>query len=354
MSRNMPEPLISLRGVRVHNLKNVDVDLPLGKLIIVSGVSGAGKSSLAFDTIYAEAQRRYLQIFSAYTRQFLERLDRPDADTIGDLPPAIAIPRTPPRGQRATVGTLTEIFDYLRLLFARAGTLVCLKCGQEVHAHQPGDVLRAVDDLPAGTRLALGFPNRPEPDASLADWSAGLKEEGFLRVQLGDRLIRLGEDPLPDDIAWDHVWVLVDRIEAGKTPAERVADSVETACARDSGRLALLLDGQELIFDRRLVCPRCNILYPDLEPRLFSFNDPLGACPTCEGTGVASAGKRGRTEAPGVCPTCRGTRLNEQALLARLGGRTIADLSSRTVAELSRFFAEVELPDAQRAAGKGL
>src|SRR5262245_43012474 len=245
----MADSLISLRGMRVHNLKNVDVDLPLGKLIVVSGVSGAGKSSLAFDTIYAEAQRRYLQSFSAYTRQFLERLDRPDADTIGDLPPAIAIPQMAPRGQRATVGTLTEIVDYLRLLFARAGTLVCLKCGHEVHAHQPGDVLRAIDALPGGTRLALGFPSKPEPDASVADWSAGLKEEGFLRVQIGDCLVRLGEDPLPDDIAWDQVWVLVDRIEAGKTPTERLADSVETAFARGGGRMALLRDGQEMIFD---------------------------------------------------------------------------------------------------------
>src|SRR5262249_27868248 len=168
------------------------------------------------------------------------------------------------------------------------------------------------------------------------------------------RLVRLGEDPLPDDIAWDHVWVLVDRIEAGKTPSERVADSVETAFARGGGRVALLRDEQEMIFDRRLVCPRCNILYPDLEPRLFSFNDPLGACPTCQGTGLAAAGKRGRTEAPGVCPTCRGTRLNEQARIAQIGGRTIADLSAQTAAELSRFFAELTLPDAQRAAGKVL
>src|SRR5579864_8170430 len=146
---------IHLRGVRVHNLQSVDVDLPLRKLIVISGVSGAGKSSLAFDTLYAEAQRRYLQSFSAYTRQFLERLDKPDADEIGSLPPGIAVGRALPRGPRATVGTMTEIVDYLRLLFARLGIVVCVKCGQEVQARNASDVLAAVEQLPAGTRFAV-------------------------------------------------------------------------------------------------------------------------------------------------------------------------------------------------------
>jgi excinuclease ABC subunit A len=150
---------IQLRGVRVHNLKDVDLDLPLRQLTVISGVSGAGKSSLAFDTLYAEAQRRYLQSFSAYTRQFLERLDKPDAERIGQLPPAVAVgPRFLPHSRRATVGTMTEMIDYLRLLFARTGVVICRGCGQEVHAATTADVLAAVERLPAGMRFVVAFP----------------------------------------------------------------------------------------------------------------------------------------------------------------------------------------------------
>lgn len=345
---------ITLRGVRVHNLKNVDVDLPLRKLIVFTGVSGAGKSSLAFDTLYAEAQRRYLQSFSAYTRQFLERLDQPDADFIGDLPPAIAVaPRALPRGARATVGTMTEIVDYLRLLYARSGTIVCLQCGQPVQGHQPADIVCRVQAMPAGTRVAVGFPSRPESDMDVAAWASSLREEGFIRVQIGDRVIRLdGPDAhgLPS-VGLENVWVLVDRLEVGRTPLERITDSIETALARGRGRMALLVDGQELVFDQRLLCPRCNIAYPEPEPRLFSFNDPLGACPTCEGTGVAS-GKGTKAKPASICPTCQGSRLNQQALMARIGGATIAELCARPVAELAEFFARLERAPERESAGR--
>src|SRR3954464_3784787 len=195
----MSEPAtLHLRGVRVHNLKNVDLDLPLRRLTVLTGVSGAGKSSLAFDTLYAESQRRYLQSFSAYTRQFLERLDKPDADFIDQLPPAIAVAqRGTARGQRATVGTLTEVVDYLRLLLARAGELICLKCNQPVLASSTPDVVAAVEKLSAGTRFSVAFPSRPPEDSDVAAWVAGLREEGFVRVQFDGKVVRLGDDPLP-------------------------------------------------------------------------------------------------------------------------------------------------------------
>src|SRR5262245_4600343 len=225
----MNEPAtIHLRGARVHNLKAVDLDLPLRRLTVVTGVSGAGKSSLAFDTLYAESQRRYLQSFSAYTRQFLERLDKPDADFIDQLPPAIAVAqRGTARGARATVGTLTELVDYLRLLLARAGELVCLKCGQPVLAAAAVDVVAAAQALPAGTRFSGGFPGRPADDA--AAWAAGLREEGFVRLQIDGAVVRLGDDPLPDVGEGQKVFVLVDRLEAGRAPLRRLTDSVETA-----------------------------------------------------------------------------------------------------------------------------
>jgi excinuclease ABC subunit A len=342
---------IHLRGVRVHNLKGVDVDIPLRRLTVFTGVSGSGKTSLAFDTLYAEAQRRYLQSISVSTRQFLERLDKPDADRIDNLPPAVAIAqRAAPQGRRATVGTLTEIIEYLRLLFARAGTVYCLKCGQEVRASSAADVLAAVERLPAGTRFSVAFPSRPGPDADPADWAAGLKEEGFLRIQVGDTVVRLGEGALPDLTGQERVWVLVDRLEAGKAAPERLTDSVETAFARGHGRMALLTEQGELAFDQRCFCPRCNIEYPPLEPRLFNFNDPLGACPTCEGTGVAGKRVRGGDETP--CPTCGGSRLSEQALCARVGGKDIARWSALTIDELADFCATLELPEDRRAAGR--
>src|SRR5262245_56782744 len=203
---------IQLRGVRVHNLKDVDVDLPLRRLSVLSGVSGSGKSSLAFDTLYAEAQRRYLQSFSAYTRQFLERLDKPDADRLDNLPPAVAVgQRFAPRGPRATVGTQTEVVDYLRLLFARAGVIHCPRCGHEVKPATAADVIAAAVQLPDGMRFAVAFPSRPAEGEGVAEWAAGLQEEGFVRVQVGAAVVRLGEGE-PPELGAGPVYVLVDRL----------------------------------------------------------------------------------------------------------------------------------------------
>jgi excinuclease ABC subunit A len=344
----MPSPTtITLRGVRVHNLKNVDLDLPLGQISVLTGVSGSGKSSLAFDTLYAEAQRRYLQSVSTSTRQFLERLDQPEADRIENLPPAIAIgQRFAARGPRATVGTLTEIVEYLRLLFARTGTVECLQCGQPVHAATTVDVMRAVAALPVGMRFSIGFPSKPAGDA--AGWAASLREEGFVRAQIDGQPVRL-DAPLPALTETSRVWVLIDRLEAGRYAPERLTDSLETAFTRGDGQLVLLTDREEMLFDQRLVCPRCRIPYPAPEPGLFSFNDPLGACPTCEGTGVMRQRKRGEEQ---VCTTCQGTRLNQQAGSVRVGGRTIAELCAVSVRELAEFLATLELQEEHRAAGR--
>jgi excinuclease ABC subunit A len=341
---------IALRGVRVHNLQNIDVDLPLRRLSVVTGVSGSGKSSLLFDTLYAEAQRRYLQSFSASTRQFLERLEQPDAERIDHVPPAIAVSqRFAVRTPRATVGTLTEIVEYLRLLLARCGTVYCLQCGQELHAASTADIVRAIENLPAGTRFSIGYPSRPAAETSVADWTAALREEGLIRVQIDGRLYRLDGEALPDFTEATRAWVLIDRLEAGRLTVERLVDSVETALARGDGQLALLMDDDERVFDQRLVCPRCRIPYPALEPRLFSFNDPLGACPTCQGTGVARGGKRGHEQ---PCATCRGTRLSELAGIARIGGSSISELSATSLTHLADFLAALQLPERNRPAGQ--
>jgi excinuclease ABC subunit A len=278
---------IVVDGVRVHNLKDVSVRIPLGKLTVVTGVSGAGKSSLVFDTLYAEAQRRYLQSFSAASRQLLERFDRPAAEHIGDLPPAVALRRHMAHGPRATVGSLTEIGDYLRLLLARAGIVHCTRCGQPVRAANPDDVLAAVRAFPSGTRFSIAFAARPESPDDLEAWAAGLLEEGLIRVQMGDAVLRLGEQPLPPLGENQDVWVILDRLEAGKATEERLSESVEAAFTRGQDRVGLLSDGSELVFDRLLRCPRCDIVYPMPEPRLFAANDPAALAVRYAGRNIA-------------------------------------------------------------------
>jgi excinuclease ABC subunit A len=334
---------IALHGVRVHNLRGIDIEIPLGRLTVVTGVSGAGKSSLVFDTLYAEAQRRCLQSFSAQTRQYLERFEKPDAERIGDLPPAIAVnQRAANHNARASVGSLTELGDYLRLLLARAGTVYCPQCGTVVRGHQPQDIVAAAQALPTGTRLSVAFPSVPESEAELKGWAAGLREEGFLRILRGGQVYRLDEPALPTLSPGERVWVVVDRLEIGKTAPERVTDSVETAFARGQGQLALLSAGVESLFDRRLRCPRCGFISPAPEPRLLDCNDPLGACPACEGTGAL-----GKEAQP--CPTCAGRRYNPAALSVRLAERTIADLGALSLDELAAWIAQLALPADKQA-----
>jgi excinuclease ABC subunit A len=322
---------IVLDGVRVHNLKGVHVEVPLGRLTVVTGVSGAGKSSLVFDTLYAEAQRRFLQSFSASSRQLLERFDRPDAEHIGDLPPAVALRRRPPAGgPRATVGALTEVSDYLRLLMARAGVAHCVQCGQPVQAAKTSDVVAAVEALPAGTRFSIGFAARAEAAADPQAWAASLVEEGLIRVQIGHAVYRVGEQPLPAIRPGQPIWVIVDRLEAGAISAGRLSESIEAAFARGHGRLAILGDDLERVFDRRLVCPRCDLVLPTLEPALFDCDDPRGACPACKGSGL-----KAKSHEP--CAACAGRRWNPAALAVQLVGRNIAELSAMSLSDLAAF-----------------
>lgn len=322
---------ISLRGVRVHNLRGIDVEIPLGKLSAVTGVSGAGKSSLVFDTIYAEAQRRYLQSFSVAIRQQLERFDQPEADCIGDLPAAVAVRRRNYVVNRATVGSVTELSDWLRLLLVRAGTMYCPNCQTPVRPASSANVVATIRALPADQSLAIAFPLTPEPGQDARTWTAMLREEGFVRLQIDATQLRLDE-PLPASFSADSkLWVLVDRVVAGQTAVERLWDAIETAFTRGQGRLTLLSDQQTLSFDRRWQCAQCNTSCPEPQSRLLDCNDPLGACPTCAGAGHA---KKSTT-----CADCQGRRWNKHALSLRWQGQSIADLSALTIKELTKFVA---------------
>src|SRR4051812_11850543 len=194
---------IRLRGVRVHNLKGFDLDLPLDRLVVMTGVSGSGKSSLAFDTLYAEGQRRYIETFSAYPRQFLEKLDKPDADRIDGIPPAIAVSqRVARRSGRSTVGTVTEVHDYLGLLYARLGQVICIHCGSVVEPASPETVARAIDALPDRTRYLIAFPMEVRPESDREALVAALREDGFVRVRIAGRTYSLESDPGPLALAW--------------------------------------------------------------------------------------------------------------------------------------------------------
>ena len=308
-----------IRGARTHNLKNVDLTLPTGKLIVFTGVSGSGKSSLAFDTIYAEGQRRYVESLSAYARQFLERMEKPDVDRIEGICPSIAIrQKNSVRNPRSTVGTVTEIHDYMRLLYARVGRTMCRKCGLEVIRETAEVVTKKLMALPDGSRLLLGFdlpvvqmntsrateetedtePEGLEP-ASLAapdDSSSpaalleGLRRKGFGRLLLDGQAVTF-EDVPPSALKKASVLrVVVDRIKTGPDVQTRITDSIETAYAEGGGAawaVQLPETGEPVwhVFSERFECRTCGIPYEDPQPRLFSFNNPFGACPTCHGFG---------------------------------------------------------------------
>jgi excinuclease ABC subunit A len=294
---------IELRQVAVHNLKQLDLDIHHHQLTVICGVSGSGKTSLALDTLYAEGQRRYIESFSTYTRQFLDPLDKPAADRIDGLPPAVAVTRgDPTRSSRVTVGTATEIADYLRLVFGKAGVMHCVGCGQVVSPDSPGSVLRALQGVPNGRRLMLAFPRAVEVGEAPADTLAQLKELGFNRFlpHHPDHHSPLTCDDPQSLAVLEQLWqdpgqrrrgllVIVDRVVFGETSESRWLDSLETCFAHGDGCCVVLVQDdavwQRWTFHTSRRCGPCGREYPQLEPHLFSFNSPLGACPQCEGFG---------------------------------------------------------------------
>ncbi len=324
---------ISLRGVEVHNLKRVNLDIPHRKLVAFCGLSGSGKTSLALDTLYAEGQRRYIESFSAYTRQFFERLEKPAAEKISGIPPAISVTHaSSSRSSRSTVGTAIEVNGYLQLLMARIGRVICQTCAHEVRRETPESAAAALSELPAGTRYLVAFEARVDADADLSAALAKLREEGFIRVILDHTLVNL-EDPHSSAGSGrasgeGRILVVVDRLAAGSTAPQRLRESLEAAFAHGGGKCVVLVDrvvanqdvrpvpllgeGHKVLgasavlkgpspssatfrlddrdwslvtFSSAMTCDNCGREYPEPEPRLYSFNSPMGACPECEGFG---------------------------------------------------------------------
>jgi excinuclease ABC subunit A len=286
---------IVIRGAKEHNLRNIDVTLPRFKLVVITGVSGSGKSSLAFDTLYAEGQRRYVESLSAYARQFIGQMEKPKVDFIGGLSPAIAIEqKAVSKNPRSTVATVTEIYDYLRVLFARVGTPHCPQCGREVHAQSAQEIVEQVSALPNGARFQVLAPLARNRKGTFKDAFAQARVDGFSRVRVDGEVRDLSEKITLDKKKKHNIELVVDRLiapsENGRKRAEfvsRLTDSVETALRAADGLIIIDRgDGEDWLLSEQNACPVCNLSFPELTPAMFSFNSPMGMCPECNGLGT--------------------------------------------------------------------
>jgi len=279
---------IRVRGARVHNLKNIDVTIPRNRLVVITGISGSGKSSLAFDTLYAEGQRRYVESLSAYARQFLGMMDKPDVDEITGLSPAISIQqRTAAKNPRSTVGTVTEIYDYLRVLFARIGAPYCYKCGRKIESQTTDQIVDVVLKIPTGSKVEILAPIIRGRKGEYKELLNRLKRRGYVRVRVDKKMCEIEHVPELERYKKHDVEIVIDRLIMKEGIRKRLADSVEMGLKEGEGILVIFINGlEERIFSQKLACAYCGISYPEISPRMFSFNSPYGACETCDGLGT--------------------------------------------------------------------
>src|SRR5216683_2680816 len=280
---------IVIKGAREHNLKNIDIEIPRDRLVVITGLSRSGKSSLAFDTIYAEGQRRYVESLSAYARQFLEQMEKPDIDSIEGLSPAISIEqKTTSHNPRSTVATITEIYDYLRLLFARVGHAFCYNCGREIAQQTVQQIVDRIMSWPEGSRLHVLAPIVRDRKGEYRKELSDLKRAGFVRVKIDGKVYEIGEEPALNKNQRHTIEVMVDRLAIRSGIEKRLSDSLEVAFKYGEDLLKVERldgDGAEIYFSQRFACVECGISYPEITPRMFSFNSPHGACSECSGIG---------------------------------------------------------------------
>ncbi|MDB5342871.1 MAG: uvrA 2 [Schlesneria sp.] len=330
--------MISIRGARTHNLQGIDVDIPLGLFTTISGVSGSGKSSLAFDTIHAEGLHRYLATVSPRTRELLQQMDRPDVDLIDGLPPTLGIEQRSrgPR-RRTTLATVTDLYDYLRVLYARVGRLHCPTCGQPVSSQSREAIVEQVLKLEERRKVMVLAPVVRKQAGAHAETLARASRDGFVRARVDGELIDLSSPPALSPTKPHDIEVVVDRLVIKEGIRSRVEESIDLALQIGGGQCILSqeLDGawSDCLYSSQLACLTCNVSFPSIEPGDFSFNSPRGACPTCHGLGILTPADSDETQAPEVCPDCHGERL---ALLPRsvfIEGTSIGQLTAMTAAE---------------------
>jgi excinuclease ABC subunit A len=370
--------VIAVRGARTHNLKNVDVDIPRNRLVVITGVSGSGKSSLAFDTLLAEGQRQYVQSLSIYSRQFFEQMERPDVDRIEGLQPTIAIDqRGAAPNPRSTVATITEIYDYLRLLMARMGEVLCPNCATPIAQQTPAEIEQTIRSLPPETRVMILAPLVRGRRGAHRDVLETIQKAGFVRARIDGATYPLEDVPPLAPQKSHDIEAVVDRIVNRDGIDARLSESVRLAARHGDGVVLVVYQTpeskasasngegwQERLLNTRYACPRCQTSIGEIEPRTFSFNSPYGACPLCHGLGVlseeqgAGSGEKplGRTsELPVpisplvVCHACHGSRLRPEARACRVGGKAIHEITRLSVADAIGFFDELRFGGANRA-----
>jgi excinuclease ABC subunit A len=353
-----PSSAITVRGARVHNLRGIDVDIRRNQLVVITGVSGSGKSSLAFDTIFAEGQRRYIECLSAYARQYLDQLERPDVDLIEGLPPTVAIDqRAGQASPRSTVGTLTEIHDYLRLLFARLGTPYCPKCGLPINRQTPEQMVAHVLAFPKGKKAMVLAPLVRGRKGAHLDVFQTIRRSGLLRARVDGQITEVTEQPPKLAKAKiHHIEVVVDRLVIREGIRPRLAESINLALKLSEGVVVFAAETDkgwdDHVLSVHLACPDCGAGLQSPEPRGFSFNSPYGACPACEGLGVIATDQPDLDEPP--CPACQGSRLRPEARAVRVGGRSIDQVSALAISDLRRFFDELAFDPAQEPIARPL
>ena len=276
-----------IRGAREHNLKNINVDIPKNRLVVITGLSGSGKSTLAFDTIYAEGQRRYVESLSAYARQFLEMMNKPDVDSIEGLSPAISIQqKTTSKNPRSTVGTITEIYDYLRLLYARIGTPHCPRCARKISNQSVESICESILKESEGKKILILASLVRRKKGTYEKLFEDVKKQGYSRIRVDGEIIEItGEFPTLDKQKWHNIEIVVDRVKASWEEKSRLYESIQTALKAGKGDV-MVVDTEEKVYSQNNACPFCGISIGELEPRGFSFNSPFGACKTCHGLGV--------------------------------------------------------------------
>ncbi len=365
---------IIVRGARTHNLKNITVEMPRNKMIAITGLSGSGKSSLAFDTIFAEGQRRYVESLSSYARQFLRQMQKPDVDEIIGLSPAISIDqKSRSNNPRSTVATITEIYDYLRILFARVGKPHCLTCNREIHRISKEEILntiiKQVTTYNRSGKQIMGVDINDQKVKIFAPVVVGRKGEyyqllydllgkGYDRVKIDDKIMHLREQIILDKNKKHDIDVLVDEIflsefkvqgrdtKKFENARERLSESLEKAIEEAQGLIKIQFPNEEKLMSVKFMCPYDGFSYPEIEPRLFSFNSPYGACAACNGLGTREFFSNE------VCPTCKGARLRDEALFVKIDNRNIVDTTSMSIEDAKLFFEDISLTDTEKEIAK--
>ncbi|MDE6000158.1 MAG: excinuclease ABC subunit UvrA, partial [Bacteroidaceae bacterium] len=365
--------MIKIEGARVHNLKNVDVEIPRNSLTVITGLSGSGKSSLAFDTIFAEGQRRYVETFSAYIRNFLGGMERPDVDKISGLSPVISIEqKTTNKNPRSTVGTVTEIYDYLRLLYARAGEAYSYKTGEKMVKYTEEDMLRLLLEQYNGQRIFLLAPLVQSRKGHYRELFESIRKKGYLYARVDGEMVDVTDGMKVDRYKNHDIEVVIDKLAVNAKDEERLKKSLEVAMKMGEGQIIIVDKDTNVLkhYSKRLMCPTTGLCYRDPAPNNFSFNSPQGACPHCKGLGIVPAVDiesvdyqemanyvqglnideqkawaekwAGSVDKMMVCPECGGKRLNQEALNFRIDGKNIAEVSDMELQRLYDWMSNVE------------